>query len=316
MNRTALTIQMLQLLKSRGKMSREELADELQTNIRNVSEFRKELENAGYYIDSITGKDGGYVLNDACLLPPLKLTNKEHKAIQEAYVYVSSKPDFIAKKDLNAAVDKINNSFTDTKITNNIYLSGEVKMVDEKIADMIEICKQGKELSQCVEIEYYSLHSKIEKKVLLQPYEILNYHQAYYCLGYNVNIKEFRIYKFSSERMKSCVLTERKFNRDLNFKLNEHIGKHGLIREDVQEMELVISGDVAIYISEQNVGIHSLKNWVGQQLHMKCLMENKMQAISFVLSLGKNCRVIAPESIKKEINEEISKMFENYQTYK
>ena len=52
MNRCALCLQMLRLLKARGMMSRQELADELQTNIRNLSEFRKELETAGYVIES------------------------------------------------------------------------------------------------------------------------------------------------------------------------------------------------------------------------------------------------------------------------
>lgn len=316
MNRTALTIQMLQLLKSRGKMSREELADELQTNIRNIFEFKKELEMAGYYIDSISGKDGGYMLNSDSLLPSLKLSAKEYKALQEAHVYVSSTPDFIGKKDLDSAIDKINNSQFEQERSNNIYLSGDVSMVNEKISSMIELCELGKKQSRCVEITYYSLHSKVEKKVLLQPYEILNYHQAYYCLGYNVDVKEFRIYKFSVERMKNCVITDKRFNRDLDFKLNDHIGKHGLIREDVQELELIVSGDVAVYISERNVGIHCEKNWSDHQLHMKCLMENKMQAISFILSLGKNCKVLAPESLKNEIYHEICEMYQNYQTYR
>ena len=62
MNRCALCLQMLRLLKARGMMSRQELADELQTNIRNLSEFRKELETAGYVIESTTGRYGGYRL--------------------------------------------------------------------------------------------------------------------------------------------------------------------------------------------------------------------------------------------------------------
>lgn len=67
MKRSARCIQMLQLLKARGFLSREELATLLDTNIRNVSEYRKELEEAGYSIISTTGKYGGYQLDASCL---------------------------------------------------------------------------------------------------------------------------------------------------------------------------------------------------------------------------------------------------------
>ena len=46
MKRCAACIRMLQLLRSRGFMTREELAQELDTNVRNILEYRKELEEA------------------------------------------------------------------------------------------------------------------------------------------------------------------------------------------------------------------------------------------------------------------------------
>ena len=55
MKRCAACIRMLQLLRSRGFMTREELAQELDTNVRNILEYRKELEEAGYVIEGTTG---------------------------------------------------------------------------------------------------------------------------------------------------------------------------------------------------------------------------------------------------------------------
>ena len=57
MNRTSLCIKMLLLLKSRGKMNTSELAQQLETNPRNIREFRKELEVAGYNIKEIKGEN-------------------------------------------------------------------------------------------------------------------------------------------------------------------------------------------------------------------------------------------------------------------
>ena len=54
MKRCAACIRMLQLLRSRGFMTREELAQELNTNVRNILEYRKELEEVGYVIEGTT----------------------------------------------------------------------------------------------------------------------------------------------------------------------------------------------------------------------------------------------------------------------
>ena len=73
MNRTALCIRMLQLLKVRGRMRIDEIAQALEINPRNVREFRKELETAGYSILQTTGRYGGYQLDAAALLPAAAL---------------------------------------------------------------------------------------------------------------------------------------------------------------------------------------------------------------------------------------------------
>ena len=49
-------------------MTREELAQELNTNVRNILEYRKELEEVGYVIEGTTGKYGGYQLKSGTLL--------------------------------------------------------------------------------------------------------------------------------------------------------------------------------------------------------------------------------------------------------
>ena len=59
MNRCALCIRMLQLLRARGRMQINEIARELETNPRNIREFKKELETAGYVIRQFTENMAG-----------------------------------------------------------------------------------------------------------------------------------------------------------------------------------------------------------------------------------------------------------------
>ena len=77
MNRTNLCIRMLQLLKARGKMNTTQLASELEVNPRNIREFKKELVLAGYNVEEVKGRYGGYILNDQYDLPvTILVTNK------------------------------------------------------------------------------------------------------------------------------------------------------------------------------------------------------------------------------------------------
>ena len=67
MGKTALCIRMLQILNTGRIYKVTELAEILNTNPRNIYEYKKELDeisiDSGFYIETIPGKYGGYKLN-------------------------------------------------------------------------------------------------------------------------------------------------------------------------------------------------------------------------------------------------------------
>ena len=77
MSKTALSIKMLEILYSRDIVSIAELASQLETNPRNIPEYKKALEEAGYYIETIPGRNGGYRLHKTTLFPSVGLTETE-----------------------------------------------------------------------------------------------------------------------------------------------------------------------------------------------------------------------------------------------
>ena len=81
MNRTNLCIRMLQLLKARGKMNTTQLATELEVNPRNIREFKKELVLAGYNVEEVKGRYGGYILNDEYDLPVTIFSDEQKEKI-------------------------------------------------------------------------------------------------------------------------------------------------------------------------------------------------------------------------------------------
>ena len=62
MNRTGKCIKMIMLLKKNKMMTAKEMSQLLDTNPRNIREYRKELEEAGFRFKITSGYNGGYEL--------------------------------------------------------------------------------------------------------------------------------------------------------------------------------------------------------------------------------------------------------------
>ena len=107
MLKTALCIQMLKILFSRDVVSIKELADELETNPRNIPEYRNEQEAAGYVIEAVRGRYGGYRLKKGSILPAVRLTEDEKKSMVEALDYLSQCATFSSVSAYKSAMGKI-----------------------------------------------------------------------------------------------------------------------------------------------------------------------------------------------------------------
>ncbi len=314
MNRTALCIKMLSILNTRGLVSRAELAQLLETNVRNISEFKKELEVAGYPINYVSGRYGGYRLAAHLLLPMVKLTKEEKSALSEGVQYLTSHSDFLPVGDYQSAMDKVMGSVHETVQPSILFKNGSTDP-SEKMREMISICELCRQSCQTVQLVYKSMRSDAYKKIRLQPYELLNVKGYYYVLGYNADIHEFRVYKFSEARMQSCTPLPQQFTRDLDFDVKTYIGQTGLVKDEVCAIDCLISGDAALLIYESEVGINSQKEWIKErELHLQTMMEGRGAAIRFILSLGDACTLLAPQSLKQELRSTLLTMLDKYDT--
>ena len=107
MSKTALSIQMLEILYSRNIVGIAELAKILDTNPRNIPEYKKVLEEAGYVIDTVPGRYGGYVLNKKYTFPSIKLTVDEKAGLASGFDYLLQRNDFMHKDGYSKAMAKI-----------------------------------------------------------------------------------------------------------------------------------------------------------------------------------------------------------------
>lgn len=313
MNRTSLCIKMLQILNAHDFVTTKELAERLETNPRNILEYKKELEVAGYSIETIRGKYGGYRLADKANLVSIPLNDKEKKAMNEAYSYLHQHQDFLMFNEYREAFEKIQftNSFLENKSETH-YQKNDSK-ISPIVLKMIHLCEQAKKESVAVLFDYRSIHSSRFLQVELWPYEILNIKGEYYCLGYNKEKHSFRTYKFSEIRMKNIKVSNKKFMRDHDFDVSDFLGKKGLMKDEIIDVEFIISGKNAILYSERTIGISDEKKLDDTMcLHVKTQFEGKMNAMQFLCSLGSSCEVLAPRHLREEIKKEIDEMAQKY----
>ncbi|MFV0381659.1 MAG: helix-turn-helix transcriptional regulator [Breznakia sp.] len=301
MNRTALTIKMLNYLKANDLVSREALATYLECNVRNIVEYKKELEIAGYRIETIRGKYGGYRLLHEYLIPCIALDENEAGALQDVKYFLKNY-NYTFLKDYENALIKIKNSLRHP-IHEEELIYVEHRFTYQKDKYFLKQMQVAKQQRVCISMQYRSLQARSFEQRLIQPYECVYSEDGVYVLAYDVSVHKqhaFKFFKLSELRMKDVKLTTTRFTRDHDFQLSKHMGKQGLLK-DVYHVKLEVYGQQAKLLAETSLGMQHSQQLKDDVLYVEFKMENKARVVSFVQSLGAFCKVIEPPEIRDEI---------------
>lgn len=307
MGKAAMCIQMLQILHSGRVYKCSELADKLETNPRNVIEYKKELEEAGYFIKSIPGKYGGYQLDQSTIIPTLRLSVQEKAALLDGSGYLLARQDFMAKKDYEKAMTKI------YSVINNVEPELDVLAIDKYplVIDKEDLEKCYAAIKDCISkylclnITYVGLDN-IEITKTIQPYRLYVYNNAWYVIAYVEGEDEARYFKLA--RIKKYLVTNKKFHKRYSYNPSEYLDEFGMRKNgDWYPIKLKITGAYAVIAKEKAFG----KNQVVEELNdgsviLSCEMQNKERIKSFVLGMGKYCEIIEPDWLQSGLLKTIS----------
>lgn len=312
--RVANCIKMLEILKDGHKHKKDDLAQALETNPRNIIEYRKDLYDAGYLIEYQNGAKGGYFLDSSCLLPSLNFSNNEKTALIRAYDFLENS-EFFHLKNFQDAIIKIKANFDTDNILHESYIN-QAKPIDvDLINEYYNIISKAILDRRKIEIKYESLQrEKKIKTTIIHPYELIMYQNFWYLIARDESSdKQFKIYKLS-KRIKSLkVLDDKPFYFDEDFKASDYIGKTSLIKLEVFDIELMAKGASAISLSEKKIGLNPTYEWKDNDtLILKTKIEGKYNTIGLILSLGSNAVLLKPQSLIDEIKEIIANMQQNY----
>lgn len=313
MNRTSLCIRMLLLLKSRGKMNTQALAEELETNPRNIREFKKELEVAGYNIKEIKGRYGGYVLDEDDLFPVIRLSDEEVMALDESRHLVSSHKEYTRLSSYNNAIDKIMQMYHNESRSPNYFMDTPGHLLSDKMISFLDTMNEALKKGVCVNLTYQTSKESSPNTFLFDPYEVLHYHQAYYVIGFSHRRNDIRIFRFSDQRMYDCQITQRKFLKDEHYQLEHYIGKHSIIKGNFVRIELKVNAKMTRLVKETYWGYEFKEEVFDTYSIFSFLIEDVLDMYRKIYSFQDGIEILKPVEIRNAFKQSLKNTLKVYE---
>ena len=292
MSKTSNCIEILRILKTRRRVSKNELANLLDTNPRNISEYIKELELSGYIIDVFSGKYGGYELRNDVLLPNFKLTKDELNSLTRGIEYLRARNDFAFKDELNSALTKILSDnkkldYEEISVINRFPLKMPIEEIKKRLCAIQEAMKSRHQ----IKIIYTSLESK-SKEHILSPLKVFMFNNAWFVLA--VDQEKDKILYFKINRIEEIEISQTEYRIPLYYKESDYLDEFGMKNNgEWYYLELKITGKSMVLIKERIYGRNQqIIDQPDGSIILKVEMQNKDDIDGFILKMKDECKVI------------------------
>lgn len=315
MGKISNAINMLILLKSRGKMQIKELAEILEVSERSIRMYKDELEKARIYIDSTPGKYGGYELNSKSFLYNLNLTEKEYRALNMAKNFLRSS-DYVLLKEYIKALDNINCSRTCNEIVDlskyNYFISNNKINYDLENEKEIWIHMNSSIICKNkVKLKYRSSNNLVKERIV-HPYNIFQYKNSIYLIAYCEYREEIRYFKLSRIEKYSILKEKFKVNRELNYEINNNC--LGIFEGKEINIKIEIKYPIAQTIKERIWGQNQIitENELNNSIIFQAKMKDTEETKTWILGMGSSAVVLEPDEFVSKIKNELHKLTKLY----
>ena len=299
MGKAGKCIAMLQILNTGKVYKVSELAELLETNPRNIIEYKKELEEFGYYIENIPGRYGGYRLENTVLLPALKFTDEEKKILLEGNNYLTNRYEFPYKKEFDLCVAKIISTIAHEGLSNDILVINKYpyQMSDTDIRIRYDQIKNSIKKREIINIKYQ--FNDDLKEINFHPYEIFMYDNFWYVIGWNEQINDIDYLKIN--RMNLITGLKKKYTKWKSYNSSDYLEPTGFKKEQWYHLELKVDKSFIGQIKERVYGKNQEITFEKNKYILKVDIQNKEEIITLVLSFGNNVEVLEPTWLKDEL---------------
>lgn len=236
----------LWLLRSKGRLTAQELAEHLEVHIRTVYRYIDALCVSGVPILSESGHEGGYWLASDYQAAPLFLTVEEHSALMHAALF-AKRAGYPAQQALESALRKIRQNSTTSQDADISMRFNGVDIIptvcheeySPLLADIETCMANGHTLS----ILYQKPNESVAESRDVDPYGLIHWRERWYMVGHCHLRRETRIFRV--DRMKACTTTQEIFVRPDGFSASTFFTARQIYEASSQEAVVQLSLDGA-----------------------------------------------------------------------
>lgn len=318
-DRLSRVLRMLQLLMSRGRWTRQDIAAEQECSVRTVYRDQDVLELAGIPIERDSENRFLRVRQDF-RFPSLPLTEEEALA-QGTAASITSGPGL----DINAGAGPVSRKLaaTNREDMSQVLADAEqlVSVLDLKLADhtrhrdIIRTVQWALVKRKQLTGTYRSPHEPDEVKLLLHPYRLCLVKQAWYLIAQAVGEHKPRTYRVT--RFKTLRMLEANALVPEDFDLTKYFGNAWAVyRGDKSfDVEIVFAPDVASTVTE--VVWHPTQKVLKQKdgsVTLAFKVDGLNEIIRWVLGWGSRAKVIQPIELREMVLAQLHQSLEIYRT--
>ncbi|MTI48954.1 MAG: transcriptional regulator [Firmicutes bacterium] len=314
MSRISNALNVFFLLQSRGKMTVEELAQQLEVTPRMIKKYKKDLEMAGIYIGTQRGKYGGYYIERNRTIENVGLTKDELNALKMAMetiksgsYHYSSKFEILSSKILNLE------TYKEKQYYYNKLMKESDEIVEKERSIWIDINLAINNRNK-VSMEYKSLKPDgLEiKERLVNPYGIFDYKGATYFYGYCETAQDIRFFKLS--RIMEYQIMKEKFDVKLEYDLKESLAQsYGIYNDDTVDLKLKIFYPMSEIIKEKSICNNQKITQIDEKtIYFEAMMNGYTEIKTWIMSMGSSVEVVKPAELRNYILSETKKIAKLY----
>jgi len=306
------------ILKSHPGIKVKNLAQIFDTSYRTIYRDFQSLNSAGLPVYSSTGPHGGYYIDKHYFLPPLRFTGEEAASLFLAGNFLLQQKGFPYQKYMQLALLKIENLLEKNNKKYIRDVKDSISFNIQKLKDYEDYNEIFSQLNKAIlekrqaHLKYYTIsRDKITTRTV-NPYHLMFRQGVWYLIAYCHWRKETKIFRI--DRIKEIEVSEEKFEIPAKFSLSTYMGKSWqVVRGKDQKIRVKIYPPASRWAKEEvRHPTQKIKKLPDGSIIFSAEVSGLIEVKKWILGMGKCAEVLAPKSLRKEIEKEITGMRERY----
>ncbi len=300
----AIIVEMLFDLLSMRKITAKWFSEKFHLSTRTVYRYIDAL-SACLPIQIKRGRDGGIVLSEQYKLPKNFMTKEEYDALiqsaEEAYARHGDARFLSAKRKLSAQIKEEKRAIAHSLDYGAFLTDGGVWATHPAFCEKLRLLEDSVKNRVLLEIRYQKETSKIE------PHLLLFRRGIWYLYAFCHVKRAFRLFTLSD--ITFCAPTEQLFRRRPFSR--ENIPLEFFVKEqDMVSVRLEIA-ETSLPAVREKIGAENIYT-VDKKRYAQLLLPDDETLINSVLNLGEGVTLVQPERLKKQMEDTLKKLLNNY----